>query len=173
MTTRVPSGALRIERQRPKRDKGENIHIFTTNWDQTVDRALKQYGLSVTHLHGSTEEGKTLYLPTEIVDEPYRNSDERRTLFKSLYSLIEAVEKSQRLVLYGLSLSALDVELATGLATDPEGTKPKQLVIIDPSHIKIRKRVATLFKPEKLKDTEISCIDPNKLREIKKGCNGD
>ncbi len=83
-------------------------YVITTNWDRTLQRYVKP---TVLHLHGSTENPHTLFLPNEMIEESYRDDEEREAIKDMVAFGWQAIGASPNLCLYGLSLSALDAAL--------------------------------------------------------------
>jgi hypothetical protein len=54
--------------------QNKRLNIITTNWDLALEAQNDAIGLKVevTHIHGSAANPKTLYLPSEMTQEPYR-----------------------------------------------------------------------------------------------------
>lgn len=61
---------------------------MTTNWDTVFENELKKIVvddhdykaniIEVHYLHGNIHNGNLIYLPSEIVDEPYRTDEEKK-----------------------------------------------------------------------------------------------
>jgi hypothetical protein len=120
------------------------VTFATTNWDDAVARALAELDPQIRchHLHGTCDDPERLYLPTEIVEEPYRDDSEASELQTRRKHLTYHVDKAHRIVLYGVSLSPLDVELAQILASGMAGrTSVRELRIVDPNYPAIAERV--------------------------------
>ena len=114
--------------------------VITTNWDGTIDARLPH--ADICHLHGHVENSNTLYLPSESVEEPYREVDERQYLRDRIahaFSLLD--EKTHHLVIWGLSLSPLDVELSILLGEALPGWRECRVTVIDPRPRDVAERV--------------------------------
>lgn len=124
--------------------------FMTTNWDRTVEKELRaidpRLDTATLYLHGRATVGRGLYLPNETADEPYRTSDEHIDLTRAHGRLLRALDKSTKLVVYGLSLSALDTELAQMFASGAhQSPSLREIVIIDPKRSIVAKRLRTML----------------------------
>ncbi len=92
--------------------QGFQTNVITTNWDVSIDQALaiRAPNVSVFHLHGDIGDPETLYLPSEISVEPYRANREASFHARGFLSAKAAIASATDLIIYGLSLSALDAE---------------------------------------------------------------
>lgn len=94
-----------------------DLKVITTNWDETLDQLIEEMGnppeMGRLHLHGLVTTPSTLYLPTEALDEVYRQETEREltSLRKAHELAINWIAKCDRLVVYGLNFSPHDPEL--------------------------------------------------------------
>jgi hypothetical protein len=128
---------------------------ITTNWDTLIDEAANFYGhnsenglkerIKTFHIHGSVLAPETLYLPSEIVKEPYRSKEESLEMTKNHSSVFKTVLESNRTILYGLSLDPLDAELSQILAMGWNSNNTKEIIVINPDHGKVAKRVKLLL----------------------------
>ena len=133
---------------------------ITTNWDTIVDNAFNYYGHSTEdesigkfetyHIHGSVLDSKTLYLPSEVVKEPYRSKEESLQLMKKHASVLKAVHESNRSILYGISLDPLDAELSQILSLGWNSGNAKEIIVINPDYKKVAKRVQLLLNDDEL-----------------------
>lgn len=126
----------------------------TTNWDSVGSRALerelnKTHHINIypLHIHGHVDSPSELYLPTEMVKEPYRSSDEEMALGSVHGSVWRALEPAARIILFGLSLSPLDAELQQIIACGLDFDRKKEVIIVDPLHAEIAQRVNLLINP--------------------------
>jgi len=121
----------------------------TTNWDATIDDIVKSVdpGAGVSHIHGLSHKLGSLYLPSEIVDEPYReheagfpNADRLR---QSHSRLMAHIEEAKRLVVYGLSFDPLDAELSmiVGRLGGDSNIRHVDIVDLNPDRVEKRLRV--------------------------------
>ena len=119
------------------------IALITTNWDKTVDQAALKIDerFRVFHLHGDVDNPNTLYLPTEIVEEPYRTRQEKGDLQYRRRQVMNTIKDSHRLVLYGLGLSPLDAELGQVLASGLNRSQVARIDIIDPEPFPVAERI--------------------------------
>jgi hypothetical protein len=128
------------------RRTGAQVELGTTNWDTVVERALAEVGHheQVVHLHGACGNSSSLYLPTEVAEEPYRSDAERAELILPRNTLVRAMQRATHLVLYGLALSPLDAELGQVLASGMNGSPIKEVIIVNPHYPAVAERVAGL-----------------------------
>lgn len=89
------------------------------------------YGVRVSHVTLSQGAGGIM-LPSETSLEPYRTSEHGEAAVKNAMALGAAVGAAERVVIYGLALSALGIELSTVLAPGLLGGKTREVIIIDP-----------------------------------------
>jgi hypothetical protein len=111
---------------------GDTFAFLTTNWDLLLEQSGKVAKESVFHLHGSVDDRRTMYLPTEISPENYRDDEQRKAMAGSLATMWLAVRDAGQIVVYGLSLSPMDAELAHLLSLGlEEHPKPLPLTVIN------------------------------------------
>jgi hypothetical protein len=149
----------------------KSVHI-TTNWDTIIDNAINYYGhsteggkigrLEVFHLHGSTLNSKTLYLPSEIAKEPYRSKEESLQLMKNHSSVFKTLLDCNQTILYGISLDPLDAELCQILSLGWDSDNTKEIVIINPDYKKVVKRVKLLLNDE-IRNIKVTAYLPSDL----------
>jgi hypothetical protein len=122
------------------------IALLTTNWDSCVATAFAKWNRDVKaeYLHGSAESPEQLYLPTEVVEEPYRGKEQRRYLQQRRVSAMTTLKEASRVVVYGLGFSPLDVELGQVLALGMLGGAMREVLIIDPDYVRVAERIAVL-----------------------------
>lgn len=145
--------------------------FVTTNWDTVIDaeadRWVKEKYLDIEsakvfHIHGSIEAHDSLYLPSETSMENYRSDAENHKLGYDHFTTFQFMSEANVIILYGISLDPLDAELnllLNGIFT--KGNSIKEVIIINPEHQKIRKRVKLLLFPRK--DITIRCFEPGNL----------
>jgi hypothetical protein len=126
-----------------------SIKLITTNWDFTLEAAAGAGRINVkaddiNHLHGDRRNADRLYLPTEVVAEPYRTWDQRDYLGRRQLQTIEHLRYAQRLVITGLALSALDTELNYTLAVGLDEGCIQEVIVADPDHRNIVGRLRAL-----------------------------
>ncbi|NVJ20494.1 hypothetical protein HUW62_04560 [Myxococcus sp. AM011] len=128
-------------------------HVFiTTNWDMLLERQGCKPS-SVLHVHGSIETPSLLYLPSEVADEPFRATGDHEQMGRLMATMWKSIAQAPRLVVYGLSLSALDVELghilSVGLGEHNDGN-PCEVHIFDCSDQveKVERRVRMFLTGE-------------------------
>ena len=154
-------------------DMSGSLIYVSTNWDTTGDEVILQYysalnphqkfHLNPVHLHGSTSDPNTLYLPTEMTKEPYRSEEEEQAIGSIHGALMKGLETSTRSILYGISLSPLDAELCTTLIAGWNNPVLQEIIVVNPHHEQVAKRVlAMLRNPERVK---VSAFHPERLDE--------
>ncbi len=143
--------------------------MVSTNWDLVADKAITQvpkirgasgkWNIRTLHIHGSIKKHNTLYLPSEVIREPYREKEEEEigNLHSSIMLGLEVVH---RIVLYGLSISPLDAELSQLLLVGWDNPNLREILIVDPDHESIAERVMLLLRPREI---SIRGYDPSDL----------
>ncbi len=127
------------------------IHI-NTNWDSVVDFAIaKIVGRPVKsiHIHGESKHPETLYLPSEVFFESYRNGKEKNYLGQKHAQAAHCIGASKKIIIYGLSIDPLDAELQV-LFSRAVSEELKEIIIInlEEEHQKIAARLRMLLPPE-------------------------
>lgn len=143
--------------------------LITTNWDRIVDCAFMSCiaksgsidAFKPLHVHGSIERAATLYLPTEVTQEPYRTHEEDQMIGTLHGTVWRGLEAANRVVLYGLSVSPLDAELAQTLAAGLSNENLDEIIVIAPDHELIAHRVNLLLDPGR--EIKILGYEPHKL----------
>jgi hypothetical protein len=107
----------------------DSVAVLTTNWDLTLEQQLPKE-MEILHLHGTTIDTSTLYLPTEMGDEPYRTPDERVSFFQNSYKW-QHIAGAKRVIIYGLSMSPLDPELSLMFQTGILSKVKPDITIMD------------------------------------------
>lgn len=145
------------------------FYVVSTNWDYTVDNAIENLlsahsgtQTRVFHLHGSYIEPATLYLPSEISSEPYREESHSQKIGGRHVGLIEALSGLEHLVIYGLSLDPLDAELTQTLSTVIDSPSIKTIDILDLNPERVAARIVLLMKNPTLPN--IKCIKPAEIQ---------
>ena len=143
----------------------ERVAVVTTNWEGTVEAAVDVFklGLGVRYLHGSARDPEHMYLPTEIVEEPYRKRRVRDELSDRRREVVDGIGTASRLVLYGLALSPLDAELGQILASAMTGGRVSAIHIVDPQYPLVAERVAGLLDETSATRTAIYGMPPGDL----------
>lgn len=151
--------------------KEKSFSIITTNWDKTVDEIvseeMKVIGICssnpVFHIHGDINDFENLYLPSEITDETFRTKTESFKIGLKHSAAGNALEKSNHLIIYGLSLDPLDVELGLTLTSALYSKNLKEVTVINLENekTKIIERVHLLSFLRN--DLKINFIDANSL----------
>jgi hypothetical protein len=157
------------------------LTLITTNWDEVVDRRVSELcgpsrakQLSIHHLHGRLSEPGSLYLPSEMRCEPYRNEPETRALDALHAAAMRHLERADRMVVYGVSLSPLDVELAFALGEVGRRGQLADIHVIDTDACAVAERLSITLGRSDL--PPIHCSYPNDLersRVFPEGCGKD
>jgi hypothetical protein len=125
------------------------FEVVTTNWDRLVANHVGQrwpeLADEIFHIHGDRRDAATLFLPTEVAFEPYRPPDIRRNAQKRHNQIMKLLERAERLVIYGLSLSSDDAELSNLIAVGLDQSNVSQIEIVDPQHALTAGRVMALL----------------------------
>lgn len=143
--------------------------VISTNWDTVVNEAINQFAnkiehrktINTFHLHGSIEKPDSLYLPSEIACENYRNVEEDMEHGVNQAILLSILKKANQIILYGISLDPLDAELNQTIFTSLKNTDLKEILVINPDHKKVSNRVKLLLQ-ETNRDIKISCYNPSR-----------
>jgi hypothetical protein len=135
--------------------KGPKAVFITTNWDTILDKMVNLMAehadgsleemIKVWHVHGSIVDPERLYLPSEVIKEPYRRKDDDIRMGVEHVTMVQAVEQCQTTILYGLSLDPLDAELMQMLAKGWHSGIPREVIVINPAHELVAGRVRLLF----------------------------
>jgi hypothetical protein len=128
------------------------IILVTTNWDTVIPRAIRNIlkphfngHLKPLHIHGSTANLSTMYLPSEVTKEPYREKKHEMEIGSIHGAMWSALEQAHRVIVYGLSIDPLDSELAQTLAAGWSNPNLEEIFIVDPNHELIAHRVNLLL----------------------------
>jgi hypothetical protein len=115
-----------------ERFKTKEVALATTNWDLLLENHFGS-GESAIHIHGDVTSPESLYLPTENIIEPYRDGNsESKEHVTGAARLMSVLQGTERLVIYGLSLSALDIELSILISEGFQGVDSlREIVIVD------------------------------------------
>jgi hypothetical protein len=143
------------------------LMFVTTNWDTVAETALRAYlnpqysgDLYPLHVHGSVATDDVLYLPTEVTRELYRSPDEDQRIGKLHGTIWRGLEKARWVVIYGLSLSPLDAELAQTLAAGWSNPLLERIDVIVPDHSVVAHRINLLFDERTI---TVNGYDPDHL----------
>ena len=128
--------------------------LVSTNWDTIIEdtinssKKLKVFGkkINAAHIHGEYTDSRNLYLPSEIVEEPYRTREEREYLGKMHSSVMQSLFDAKIMIIYGLSISPLDAELSQIIGSALNSPKLKSVKIIDPNHKGVAERINLLVQ---------------------------
>lgn len=106
--------------------------VITTNWDMTLAPFVQGWQADLVSLHGDRRRSNILYLPTETIEEPYREDDDHEELGSRVGRAMRLLQDATDLVVFGLSLSPLDAELSVAVRDGFHGTdNPKRVRVID------------------------------------------
>jgi hypothetical protein len=143
----------------------EKVALVTTNWERTVAMEVAKIhpGISVRYLHGCCDDPENMYLPTEIVEEPYRRKLVRGFLSDRRAEVLNGIGEASKLVLYGLALSSLDAELGQVLASAMHASEVQQVHVIDPRYPLVAERIAGLTDAERATGVEVFGSLPTNL----------
>lgn len=140
----------------PDRNKNASFMLVNTNWDTVADEATRSHLIKThngevypLHIHGSVDDHRLIYLPSELTKEPYRTHDEDQLIGSIHGSIMRGLEDASRVVIYGLSLSPLDAELLQTLAAGFSNDNLKEVHVVDPDHKLVAGRVRLLLDPRK------------------------
>lgn len=150
--------------QRLLRPRSERFHIASTNWDFSAGDLLDDSadgGGSVDYIHGTYDVG--LYLPGEIVAEPYRGPANLSEFNASSRRTVLALRDASRLILYGLSVSPLDGELGFILqsAHGQRRAPFEEVIIVDPYHQAVVANLRVHLGAQRY-----LCVDPRDLADF-------
>jgi hypothetical protein len=140
--------------------------LITTNWDEVVDRRVRELcgpirakQLSIHHLHGRLSEPDSLYLPSEMRCEPYRDQAEARALDALHTAAMRDLERADRMIVYGVSLSPLDVELAFAIGEVCRRGTLADIHVIDRDACAVAERLSITLGRSDLPPIHCSCPD--------------
>lgn len=131
--------------------------LVSTNWDEVVDDEINKLYQSNNpdntkvkcfHLHGSFRCPENMYLPSEITGEIYRTKIEKIEIANEHSIVMDMLNHADRVILYGLSLDPLDAELNQTLYSGWLSNNIKEIIVINPEHNKVAKRVKLLLDKE-------------------------
>jgi hypothetical protein len=128
-------------------------HFITTNWDNAIKNALAKFKAENDiqlknenlYIHGNIDELGGIYLPSEMVSEPYRQALDAKILWHKHLMMRRTINKCHCIILYGLSLDPLDAELSQFILVGLNNNILKKIIIIDPNHHIVANRVGALL----------------------------
>lgn len=132
-----------------------HIMMVSTNWDTVFEDAVNSMPiiqsafdekLIAAHIHGIYLDPTTLYLPTEVCEEPFRSKGEEHILGSLHLKIMEQITRAEIIIFYGLSLSPLDAELTQILSVGLDNPNLKLIIIIDPNHAVVADKINILLK---------------------------
>lgn len=148
----------------------QSFMLVTTNWDSVIGKSIHRIlnvdhhvQLHPLHIHGSTADPATVYLPSEVTNEPYRTPKERKAIGSLHGSIWRGLEKARRVIVYGLSIDPLDAELGQTLASGWSNPNLEEIFIIDPNHKPVAHRVNLLL--DRRRDVRVIGLHPDTLAE--------
>lgn len=141
-------------------DSFRDLTVFTTNWDRSLRDLVGADGPTVFPLHGQVGEG--LYLPSEIAGEVYRPLPDRLQLVQTHRTLHHWMKLCDHLIIYGLSLSPLDAELA--LLIKAHAVHLGIATIVDPRPEYVAARLRALRGSASFPIVHLDPTDPEQLR---------
>ena len=151
----------------PSEDAFEvQLDVMTTNWDMCGEELLRrEFGndintIGVTYIHGNIL-NDNFYLPGEVIGEPYRTSDEIMELQNIHKYALSTLKKTDKIILYGISISPLEAELSQYLSTGLWKTDLNEICIVDVNPLLIRDRINMLL--ESNSNVTISHYHPDEL----------
>ena len=138
----------------PDRSKNASFMLVNTNWDTVADEAIRSHLIKThdgevypLHIHGSIDDERLIYLPSEWTKEPYRAPEEDQQIGGIHGSIMRGLEDASRVVIYGLSLSPLDAELMQTLAAGFSNDNLAEIHVVVPDHKLVAGRVRLLLDP--------------------------
>lgn len=147
---------------------GAKIMFVTTNWDTVVPKAICEilrpdwnFVLQPVHIHGSAADPNTLYLPSEVTQERYRQREEDLKIGTIHGTVWKNLELAQRVILYGISIDPLDAELGQTLAAGWSNRNLETIFIVNPNHSLVAHRVNLLLDPRHR--VRVIGLNPNTL----------
>lgn len=156
------------------------VTFATTNWDLSLPTWCKAHSIGFDkqhYLHGTIDPvmssgvpSKTLLLPSEVRNEPYREASGGAFHIGTENFVFTGalLTSTQRLVVYGLSVSPLDAELGFWLSNIASG-KIDQIIVINPSawHVLLRLHLAARTSlGSASRETDILLVYPQCNAEI-------
>jgi hypothetical protein len=165
------AGEIRIRRQLIDliaQHVGVSRCVLTTNWDTTLKGFLKQHYKihpPVVHLHGTSADADSLFLPAEVIEAPYRKPwrVNRRLGGQALWT-IDQISKCEELVVYGLSFDPLDAELGRVVAEGAKNLKKIVVVDLEPGVVVDRLKALLLPKRPLIEPREVERVGQRILR---------
>lgn len=114
----------------------KKFSFINTNWDTTIDKTLsnllsKDLDFPSFHIHGKYLEHSSMYLPSETINELYRDIEANNLIANNHLQMINYIKQAESIILYGISLSALDIELCHILSIGLENGNLREAIIID------------------------------------------
>lgn len=161
--------------------KADGFMFLTTNWDRVAERdterllnEIQPAVVKAFHIHGAVDEPDTLYLPSEEAYEIYRTDEQNNQLGGIHVGMMDALGSVKNLILYGLSLSPLDAELAQYLSSGLRSDVLENVTIVAPDYMTIADRLRMILRDPRV---QISGVDPtgnpiNQLGEQASASNG-
>ena len=133
----------------------DKVALVSTNWDEVIDMAINKLyrwgrhpltkDIDCYHIHGSISLPDMLYLPSEITLENYRSRNEENKMGDNHRFFMSLLSEVNKTILYGISLDPLDAELNQSLAAGWVSQNLEEVIIINPDHERVAKRVKLLL----------------------------
>jgi len=128
-----------------------HFYLVTTNWDRLLSIYLGNGFAEISddaifHLHGDRRDPSRLLLPTENVDEPYRDPALVDELAHRKQSIMRIMEQADVVVIIGLSLSQADGDLAQVVAVGLDLGSVREIYVADPEHVTVCGRLTALLR---------------------------
>ena len=132
----------------------DKIAVVSANWDNVIDTAINKLyrwgkpdrtrNIDCYHIHGTINDSRLLYLPSETTMETYRTKTEEHIFGNYHSNFMSLLQNTNKTLLYGISLDPLDAELNVSLASGWQSTNNEEIIIINPEHSKVAARVKLL-----------------------------
>jgi hypothetical protein len=144
--------------------QNNNLLHITTNWDSTIENAINdakypdsfKFSERITgiYLHGKASVPESLYLPSEVSKETYRD-EKQIDQYQNLHAHAGVLLMDcHRAIIYGLSLDPLDAELLNTISVGLVGSSVlKEIIIVNPEFDIVYQRLRAHFvgvKPPKI-----------------------
>ncbi|MEO6327805.1 MAG: hypothetical protein ABIO55_02685 [Ginsengibacter sp.] len=141
------------------------FYHITTNWDTVIHKFLIQFysQIKTLYLHGSIDDPRTLYLPTEVCVEVYRDKEENAKLTESRDAICSILPDCDELYIYGLSISPLDAELFQILSFCLNQAKIKKILVIDNKCLDVIKQLKIILQ----RPIDIKGVKPEDIIKLK------
>ncbi len=150
---------------------GPSLLLITTNWDSVIPKAIAKIlkpnyrdHLELLHIHGDISKLSTMYLPSEVTNEPYRKAKDKGKLGSLHESAISSLQDVGRVVVYGLSIDPLDAELGQTLSFGWRNPNLEEIFVINPNHKVVAHRINLLLLDTR-RDIRVIGFNPDTLKQ--------